>query len=51
MFAELEKAIGPILPGLVVAAIFIVGSFAMRIKFRGDPIAERLKRPSSICYV
>ncbi|MFH2007531.1 MAG: mechanosensitive ion channel domain-containing protein [bacterium] len=34
-----------------MAAIFIVGSIAMRIKFRGDPIAERLKRPSIIFYV
>lgn len=51
MFAELEKAIGPILPGLVVAAIFIVGSFALRLKFRGDPIVARLKRPSIIFYI
>lgn len=50
-FNELQSAIGPILPGLVVAAIFIVLLLGLRFKFRGEALGARFKRPVAIFYL
>lgn len=42
---------GPLLPGIIVAAIFIVGIIVLRIRYRGDALVDRLKRPGVIFYV
>ncbi len=50
-FEQLEAALGPLLPGIIVAAIFIVGIIILRIKFRGDALISNLKRSGAILYV
>ncbi len=42
---------GPLLPGIIVAAIFIVGIIILRIRYRGDALVDNLKRPGIIFYV
>ena len=42
---------GPLLPGIIVAAIFIVGILFLRFRYRGDAVVEHLKRPGVIFYV
>lgn len=50
-FEQLEAAVGPLLPGIIVAAIFIVGIIILRIRYRGDALVDHLKRPGVIFYV
>lgn len=49
-FEQLEAAVGPLLPGIIVAAIFIVGIIILRIRYRGDALVDQLKRPGVIFY-
>lgn len=51
IFEQLEAAVGPLLPGIIVAAIFIVGIIGLRIRYRGDALVDQLKRPGVILYV
>lgn len=50
-FSDLQSAVSPILPGLVVAAIFIALLLSLRLKFRGEALGARFKRPVAIFYV
>ncbi|MBU1537293.1 mechanosensitive ion channel, partial [Myxococcota bacterium] len=49
-YESFKIAIEPILPGLVMAALFMVGLMGLRIQFRGRPLSQRIKRPISIFY-
>lgn len=50
-FTNLYAAMEPILPGFVVAALFICLLTVLRLKFRGAPLAARFKRPITIFYL
>ncbi len=49
-YQSMKIAIEPILPGLVMGALFTVMLLGLRIRFRGRPIVQRIKRPISIFY-
>jgi small-conductance mechanosensitive channel/CRP-like cAMP-binding protein len=49
-FDKIEHAVDPILPGLVVAAIFIVLILGLRIFYRQRSVTDRLKGPINFFY-
>ncbi|MBU1220673.1 mechanosensitive ion channel [Myxococcota bacterium] len=51
MWDNFKTAVEPLLPGFVMAAIFLVMLLALRLKFRGVPLIRKFKKPVTIIYV
>ncbi|MBN2527797.1 MAG: mechanosensitive ion channel [Deltaproteobacteria bacterium] len=48
---NIEQAAGPLIPGIVTAVICILAGLAIQIRFRGQAIAARFRRPLVILNV
>ena len=44
-FLQIERAAGPLIPGIVTAAICLVIGVGIQLRFRGQTVAARFRRP------
>jgi small-conductance mechanosensitive channel/CRP-like cAMP-binding protein len=51
LFAQIEDIAGPLIPGVVTAAICLLVGVGIQIRFRGQTIAARFRRPMIILNV
>ncbi len=51
LLLQIEEAAGPMIPGIITAAVCMLAAVGIRIRFRGQPLAARFRRPMFLLNV